>query len=92
MVKPLDLSCIETQNFASLHRLRWACRRGMLELDLILKDFLDNDLNDNNQAKFEQLLNCTDAELADWLLTGKMPPADFQQIIADIKKHAHRII
>ena len=73
-------------------RLQWACRRGMLELDLILKDFLDNNIGDNNLQKFEQLLNCTDAELADWLLTGKTPPADFQQIVTDIRQYAHRII
>ena len=67
------------------HRLEWACRRGMLELDLILKNFLENSLDNKNYQKFEQLLNCTDAELADWLLTGKTPPAD-------IRKHAHRLI
>lgn len=81
------------------HRLQWACRRGMLELDLILKDFLDEVVIQDGAptsgaltAKFEELLICTDAELADWLLSGKMPPENFQQIVADIRKHAHRLI
>ncbi len=74
------------------HRLEWACRRGMLELDLILKDFLENGLNKDNQQKFEQLLNCTDAELADWLLTGKTPEEDFQEIVVLMRKYAHRLI
>lgn len=76
------------------HRLQWACRRGMLELDLILKDFLDDRAPTRGAPtdKFEELLGCTDAELADWLLTGKTPPEDFQEIVLLIRKHAHRII
>jgi len=82
------------------HRLQWACRRGMLELDLILKDYLDNRAPTRDRAptrgaptdNFEELLGCTDAELADWLLTGVAAPENFKQIVNDIRKHANRII
>lgn len=49
-----------------LKRLRWQCRRGMLELDLLLGGFLDKDylnLNAGDQALFEQLLTYSDQDL-----------------------------
>jgi antitoxin CptB len=72
-------------------RLKWACRRGMLELDLLLMGFLDTGfscLSSTEQRIFEQLLTSTDAALADWLLTEKKPPPEFQKIITAIKNHA----
>jgi antitoxin CptB len=76
-------------------RIQWACRRGMLELDLILMDFLTScypSLDLENQKIFEQLLSSTDAELADWLLTEKSPDEKFQKIIKIIKNHANSYI
>lgn len=52
-------------------RLEWYCRRGMLELDLILQAFLKNGVNQLNLIElrhFERLLNCTDPELYSWLM------------------------
>jgi len=51
-------------------RLRWACRRGMLELDLLLGAFLDNQyplLNDFLKYQFVDLLAAPDPQLFDWL-------------------------
>jgi antitoxin CptB len=74
-------------------QLQWACRRGMLELDLILHDFLTEAylaLNSEDQKSFVRLLSCTDAELADWLLSGKTPQKDVEVIVACIRHHANR--
>lgn len=52
-------------------RLRWACRRGMLELDLLFSPFVDqayDDLSDENKAIFERLLSCQDPELFAWFM------------------------
>ena len=52
-------------------RLRWACRRGMLELDLLLLPFFEQvfaKLNQQEQKLFEQLLGCNDQELYNWLI------------------------
>ncbi|QBS10962.1 succinate dehydrogenase assembly factor 2 [Legionella israelensis] len=59
-------------------KMRWRCRRGMLELDLILGRFVDKYLESlgKKQLKtFEYLLHCTDPELYAWLM-GHAQPVD----------------
>lgn len=63
-----------------LGRLRWQCRRGMLELDLLLRDFLDQhyqDLPATQQAAFVRLLGSPDPLLYDWLM-GHGAPEDVE--------------
>jgi antitoxin CptB len=53
-----------------LARLRWRCRRGMLENDLILARFLDrrgDALTEAEVAGLDRLLDLTDNELWDVL-------------------------
>lgn len=57
-------------------RLRWKCRRGMLELDLLLLSFLDNhyaDLSDHEKHVFERLLDEQDPVLQSWFLRQVIP-------------------
>lgn len=52
-------------------KLRWHCRRGMLELDLLLLPFLEKvfgNLSESEQVIFEKLLACTDQDLYNWLI------------------------
>ncbi|MCG7530961.1 succinate dehydrogenase assembly factor 2 [Psychrobium sp. MM17-31] len=52
-------------------RLRWACRRGMLELDVLFSPFVEeawDDLNDVDKATFERLLRCDDPDLFAWAM------------------------
>jgi antitoxin CptB len=59
-------------------RLRWQCRRGMLELDLLLNRFLDEgftDLGPAERVAFNRLLAYQDQILYDWLM-GHAVPAD----------------
>jgi len=52
-------------------RLRWACRRGMLELDVLFMPFVEeayDDLSIENKAIFERLLVCQDPELFAWFM------------------------
>lgn len=54
-----------------LRRLRWHCRRGMLELDHLLLTFLDRGyraLAGDDRARFVRLLECQDQDLSDWLM------------------------
>ena len=63
---------------ADHNRLRWKCRRGMLELDILLSSFLKNGydtLDDADLERFSQLLDYEDNPLFE-LLMGKMQPAD----------------
>ena len=66
---------------AELNRLRWRCQRGMLELDHLLRGFLDRDYATappDLRAAFETVLEMEDADLLDWL-TGRLPSASPMQ-------------
>jgi len=67
-------------------RLRWQCRRGMLELDLMLESFVEkyySDLPVKTKKAFHQLLNCQDQILLDYLM-GQDVPTD--KDVADVAK------
>ncbi|MGL5949592.1 MAG: succinate dehydrogenase assembly factor 2 [Aeromonas sp.] len=52
-------------------RLKWACRRGMLELDVIFMPFFEHcfdALDASEQATFSELLNCDDPDLFKWCM------------------------
>lgn len=70
-----------------INRLRWACRRGMLELDLVLLPFLENtyeSLSDDHKALFEQLLECEDQDMFGWFLHRVDPEDPEIKTIVDI--------
>ncbi|WJG10484.1 succinate dehydrogenase assembly factor 2 [Aliiglaciecola sp. LCG003] len=52
-------------------RLKWACRRGMLELDVLFMPFVDqafDQLDESQQLVFERLLTCDDPDLFAWFM------------------------
>ena len=58
--------------------LRWRCRRGLLELDLLFEAYLDNgyaDASVEERDAFLRLLDYPDQTLQGWLL-GMQPPED----------------
>lgn len=62
------------------NRLRWQCRRGMLELDLLLDRFLNQGydlLSDQQKVLFVRMLDTEDQLLLDWLM-GYVVPSDGQ--------------
>ncbi len=62
----------------SLDHLRWQCRRGMLELDYVLRRYLDAHYETappEQQRQFVALLGMQDQDLLAWLVHG-LPPAD----------------
>ena len=72
-------------------RLKWHCRRGMLELDLLLNAFLDNaypDLSDDEKTHFKLMLDYPDQTLFD-LLMGNMKSSDreVQRLVHKINQH-----
>ena len=57
-----------------LARLKWACRRGMLELDVLFLPFVEqafDDLSYAEQVCFERLLTCDDPDLFAWFMGHK---------------------
>ncbi len=61
---------------SEMSRLRWRCRRGMRELDLLLEHFLASGyaaLDDDGQKRFEELLGEQDDVLFGWFYQGEVP-------------------
>ncbi|HMJ49659.1 MAG TPA: succinate dehydrogenase assembly factor 2 [Burkholderiales bacterium] len=59
-----------------LNRLRWNCRRGMLELDLVLTGFLEKHypkLTEPEARTFKALLDYPDTELWDMIMDRTEP-------------------
>ena len=61
-----------------MNRLRWRCRRGMLENDLILARFLDargEQVTEDEMTALARLLELADGELWE-ILSGRVEPND----------------
>ena len=56
--------------------MRWAARRGMLELDLVLEPFVSSryeQLETFDRERFRRLMECEDQDLFSWLLQRGQP-------------------
>lgn len=63
---------------SDLARVRWQCRRGMLELDALLGDFVERhyvDLDTRQRASFHAILDYPDPVLFDYFF-GQTIPVD----------------
>ena len=72
------------------HRLRWQCRRGMRELDLLLEDFMDAHyagLNEDQRRAFRRLLECPDQLLLAYFM-GRQIPSD-REVAAIVQRIRH---
>ncbi|ARO87428.1 succinate dehydrogenase assembly factor 2 family protein [Nitrosospira lacus] len=57
-----------------LERARWRCRRGLLELDIVLQRFMDEHyarLDETELRQFETLLNLPDNDLWEMIALRK---------------------
>jgi antitoxin CptB len=76
-----------------LARLRWHCRRGMKELDVVLESYLTlhyADASAEDRKAFAALLELSDPELL-YQLTGRAPSADETQarVIEILRRTTH---
>ena len=65
-------------------RIRWRCRRGLLELDLVLEAFLARgygSLDDGQRILFDELLERPDNELLDLALGRCEPDARYRAVV-----------
>ncbi len=73
-----------------VERLQWQCRRGMLELDYILRDFLDQKfpgLDADGRKAFERLLGCADQDLHDWIMGYRTAgEAELDQLVEQLRR------
>ncbi len=70
--------------------IRWGCRRGMLELDLLLNHFLQENygsLSSEEQGLFARLLEQPDPLLLEWLIgEGRPDSQEFGGLIDTIRE------
>lgn len=69
-----------------VERLRWRCRRGMLEIDLFLVPFFENcylELTADEKQAFTLLLTEQDPELHAYLMAKQAPQNDTLQKLVD---------
>jgi antitoxin CptB len=69
-----EMARIGSQEFG---RLRWQCRRGMKELDVLLMRYVEDQFReapDEHQAAFRALLNAPDTLIYAYCLGGEPPP------------------
>jgi len=74
---------------SNLHKKAYfLSRRGLQELDIIFKPFVEErfeTLSDKDKLSFLDLLEKDDVDLIDWLLNGMPVPEDLNNIVAQIK-------
>jgi antitoxin CptB len=70
----------------SQSRLKWKCRRGLLELDLVLQDFVEKHLEDEDVGILNELLELEDNDLWD-IVSGRSDRYDarLEGIVARIR-------
>jgi antitoxin CptB len=79
-------------------RLLFRCwHRGTQEVDLLLGSFADTSLGDfdgDQLDRFEGLLDCTDADLFDWITGRSSPPPaydhDVMRLLRSSRDHQKR--
>ena len=69
--------------------IKWQCRRGMRELDILLTRYLENDYpqaDEPQKQAFRALLALPDPDLIAYLLGGQSPPdAAIAEIVSQIR-------
>jgi antitoxin CptB len=71
----------------NLGELRWRCRRGMKELDILLQRYVEQRFCSapaGEQAAFRQLLEVQDPLIYGYCLGSSRPPEHFVALVARI--------
>lgn len=69
--------------------LAWRCRRGMLELDLVLQRYLASrheGLDERELAALNVLLTLPDRELYGVVFGNRQPPAELAAIVQELRR------
>jgi antitoxin CptB len=63
----------------ALNKIRWQCRRGTLELDILLEHYLETGYptaDELEKSAFVELLALEDSELLPYLIGDRLPIAE----------------
>ena len=73
---------------AEINRLQWKCRRGMREIDLLLREFLENSLKQlgpEDLITLDEVLNYDDQTLFDFIFKNESLGDESHEVF--INKH-----
>ena len=72
------------------NRAKWASRRGLLELDLLLSPFVNeafNALDDGLRSDYRELLFQDDQDLMEWIMgRAEVPEPRFGRVVLEIRR------
>ncbi|GIU22684.1 hypothetical protein TUM4433_03990 [Shewanella schlegeliana] len=78
-----------TQEPMKISRVKWACRRGMLELDVLFQPFVEahyESMSLEDKTVFVKLLECEDPELFAWFMGHEVcPNPAFAEMIIKVR-------
>ena len=72
---------------SDINRMRWASRRGLLELDLFLAQFVDQrygGLPPEMKSMYREILEAPDQYLLEWLMGRATPEPAHLSVIVDL--------
>lgn len=75
-----------------INRVKWASRRGMLELDLLLGQFVEHEyesLSPEEQTQYQTLLENEDQDLFNWLIHRHKPDSAETSDIIELIRTRH---
>ena len=71
-------------------KLLWHCRRGIREMDILFREFIDehyDQLTEDKKKSFEKLLDEADLDILNWIMGKGIPESDeLNDIILIIRK------
>ncbi|GAC1625337.1 MAG: FAD assembly factor SdhE [Nevskia sp.] len=76
---------------SDLSRIKFLCRRGMKELDVLLQNFLERhyaQASPEEQWNFLRLLEREDPDIWAWIVGQTPPPAPFADVVARLQRNA----
>lgn len=75
-------------------RLLWHCRRGIREMDILFREFIDghyDQLNDDEKRGFTNLLDEADLDILDWIMGRSKPEDDALMHIINLIRKSRNI-
>jgi antitoxin CptB len=73
---------------SNFSKLKWRCRRGMRELDVLLERYLDrrfSNASPEEQTLFKAFVDLPDDPLIEWLLKDVSPPQQWRDLVVKIR-------
>jgi antitoxin CptB len=71
-------------------KLLWHCRRGIREMDILFRDFIDqhyDELSDDEKQGLSKLLDEADLDILNWIMGKDKPQSDeLMHIVTLIRK------